>query len=223
MTIEYEMLPLAASATDPTAASYGEHIVPIGALAQFELPQLESQKCPELVPYAHDWVKWGRKNRAEEAAAWHFYTNDGRFETVLRAPELIVKTGAEIVTEVNVSTSSFDPFPVALAGLWRKRCVTRVLQDAGIKVCIDMNVEGIQRGLTLIGVPSTHELYSTKYQATNIEGDPVGIDGLYEDYQAVIDHTDESVAPFFVVYGGGKQVAKECEEHGWFHIPATSK
>lgn len=222
---EYPTLPLSASASDPDVVSYGDHPIVLDETSEFDIPSLIPQLVEDDLPGAEAFEKWGRKNRSENhEGVWHHYSADSKFETLLRDPNKLIDTGAIASVEVNVSTSAYDPFPVAIAGLWRKRCVSRIWQDAGLSVFVDVNVEGVARDLVFVGVPNDHCLYATKYQLNNIDGDPVGIDGLYDDWRIVRAHVTPLLDPLFVVYGGGKQIEDICNQEGWLYVPpAASK
>ncbi|MDC0277452.1 DUF4417 domain-containing protein [bacterium] len=221
-TIEYSTLPLSASTTDSNSRAYGDHPV-TEEQAGFELPLLLSQAMPEDgVPAADEWKKWGRWKRATDGIAWHFYCSDAKFESVLRQPELLIDTGAKFATEVNTSSYVDDPFPVSIAGLWRKRTITRVWQDSGISCFIDLNVAGWVRELVLEGVPKTHQMYATKYMKTDLNGTPMGLDAVVDDFLLADSHVDEDVPICFCVYGGGQTVTDFCETNGWLWLPSVN-
>ena len=115
---------------------------------------------------------------------------------------------------MNASSFEGDPLPVALANLFRKRCVTRYWQDHGVQVAIDLNVSGLTLDYLFEGVPKTHTFYATKYQVKDIDGFPVGIEGLDNDFQFANDHVDPDLPINSLVYGGGKKVQQHCENNG---------
>lgn len=214
----YETLPLAATCAVTGVATNGEHLYPTNLTPDFELPVLLAQQPTDL-PDPCEWIKWGRLRRSAEAQAWHYYCSDSKFETTLRNPDQLVKTGAKFAIEPNISTFEGDPLPVVLANLFRKRSVTRYWQDHGVQVAIDLNVCGLTREHLLEGVPTDHTFFGTKYQKTDLFGEPVGIDGLVEDYCLASDHVDAGLPLTFVVYGGGKKIQEFCNEQGWFWLP----
>ena len=220
---EYSLIPLEASVTtDITRVAYGSHLVPLDVAGDFDLPQLIAQKMPsEGLP--ESWEKWGRRNRAAEADAVMFYCVDSKFSTLLREPWKLIDTGAKFSTEINVSSYEDDPFPVALAGLFRKRCATRVFQDAGINVFVDMHVDGISRTLIFNGVPDTHELYCTKYCLHDTDGNYLGMEAVYEDFDLVQQHVAEGVEPTFVVYNVPAKHMEEVTNNGWIPVKAIGK
>ena len=47
---------------------------------------------------------WGAKARNRAAGTYHFYTNDGRFQSLWEKPDMLVKAGCVNVVEPNFST-----------------------------------------------------------------------------------------------------------------------
>lgn len=216
-TLDY---PLSASATRPEICSYGSHKVPLDMTGSFDLPRLLPQQADSHLPLSSvEFVKWGRKNRVEHAEAVHFYASDNKFENALRHPDQVIDVKPTYFIEPNISTDISDPLAVALSGLWRKRCVSRVLQDHGLRCIIDLNVTGLARGLVTEGVSREHTLWGTKYQVKDLSGNPVGIDGLIDDWELANEHVDPSLDFDFIVYGGGERIRQECELNNWIWIP----
>lgn len=210
-------IPLAASNTG-SGNSFGSHQYAVEQCGNsWDLPLLIAQQ-DELLP-PEQWHKWGRKGRASQADAWHFYAADYKFESLLRDPTLLLRTGAQQAVECNVSTFGDDPLPVALAGLFRKRCVTQVWQRAGVNVAIDLNVCGHARELVTVGVPHTHTLWATKWMLRDITGVECRWQTLEDDYDLARRHVDPELPVQFLVYGGGQKVRAGCAERGWHWIP----
>lgn len=214
-------IPLAATNAG-ASNSFGLHRIPAErGLNSWDLPQLIAQQGSFLPPEA--WNKWGRKGRAAQAAAWHFYVQDYKFESLLRDPRLLLRTGAEQAIECNVSTYGDDPLPVALAGLFRRRCVTQQWQMAGVKVAIDLNVCGHARDLLTVGVPTTHTLWATKWMLRDTTAVEMRWEALEDDYALARRHVDSSLAVEFLVYGGGQKVRAGCLERGWHWLPNANR
>ena len=219
MTTNLETMPVAASATHATANNYGDHPLPEdAAVSSMELPVLTAQTL-EVVPTGEQWEKWGRWARSSSCEAWHFYCTDSKFETLLRDPMKLADTGASCAVEVNVSSYGDDPLPVALAGLWRKRCVSKIWQEQGVNVFIDLFVDGWTRELVLDGVPADHCLYATKYAKGDMAGNPLGIDAIAADFALAAAHCNKPEELIFAVYGGGQQIKALCAENGWLWLP----
>ena len=212
-----QTLPLAATNTGADN-SFGCHPSPaIDSLNQWDLPQLVAQSALPLP--SECWEKWGRKGRSSQADAWHFFASDYKFESLLRQPTLLLRTGARQAIECNVSTFADDPLPVALAGLFRKRCVSQVWQMSGVEVFIDLNVCGRARKLVTVGVPRNHTLWASKWMLRDTTGVECRWKVLEDDFALARQHVDPELPLQFVVYGGGQKVRAGCDERGWHWIP----
>ena len=185
------------------------------------MPELMPQQGPYLPPDA--WHKWGRKGRTTSADAWHFYVQDYKFESLLRDPRLLLRTGAAQAVECNVSTYGDDPLPVALAGLFRRRCVTQQWQMAGVKVAIDLNLCGIARELVTVGVPHDHTLWATKWMLRDTTKVEMRWAALEDDYAVARAHVLPELPVEFLVYGGGQKVRAGCEARGWHWLPNATR
>lgn len=217
--VEYDIFEVSASTSYSDTRDYGSHPAPLDYTEEFELPVLLAQKVPEAIPSGEEWLKWGRWRKQKTSPAWHFYASDVKFASLLRDPGLLTDTGAVFAAEVNCSSFEDDPLPVALAAMWRKRCISRFWQDQGVNVFIDLNVAGWSREVMFDGVPTDHELFCTRYMKTDLSGDQAGVDLLYEDYEAVVNHVDDDADVLFAVYGGGKKLGELCAENGWLWLP----
>ena len=223
-SIEYAEIPLEASHTSTEKCAYGTHLVPLSASTDLGLPEIIPQSLEGDVLPLNECEKWGRVNRSERCKFWSHYCTDAKFATLLRNPDLLIATGCDYTTEVNISSYEEDPLPIALSQLFRKRCVTRVWQDAGIKVFIDLHVSGITRDLVFDGVSPQHELFCTRYKARDLSGDYLGMEAVYDDFDLVSGFVDEDVTPTFLVYGVPETKKKECEANGWLCIsPITNR
>ena len=224
-TIEYDEFSLEATETGTSLVAYGQHLVPLDLDGEFELPQLLAQTIDSTdeLPGRNSWEKWGRVNRSSQAEAWHHYASDAKFQTLLRDPDKLIATGAKYTAEINVSSFETDPFPVAVSQLFRKRCVTRVWQDAGIKTFIDLHVSGVTRLLVMDGVPREHGLFCTRYKKNDLNGDHLGFEAVVQDHDLVLDHISEDVDPVFVVYGVPDRYQADCEKRGWYWLPVSAK
>ena len=219
--LHYLAFPLEATEVSAETCAYGAHLVPLDLEGGYDLPQLIAQSATaDELPT--QWSKWGRVSRASQAEGWLHYATDAKFQSVLRAPEKLIETGARFTTEINVSSFIEDPMPVALSQLFRKRCSTRVFQDAGLKVFIDLHVDGITRALVMEGVPTDHTLFCTKYAKHNLDGEYLGIEAVLEDYDLARSHVDDSLDVLFAVYGAPRSAADEIKSRGWIDIPSIA-
>lgn len=156
--------------------------------------------------------RWGRFARGSfNGGTLHFYTDDARFETIWQTPEKIVDSQCKAILEPNVSTGDMTPRAFALWGIYRKRWISRYVQQFGVAVFIDLNVEPQFREMNMLGVPKGWTHYATRGYDTRFEL-------LDADYKTACDHADGKPV-VFVVVGGGKATHAKCREEGWIHVP----
>lgn len=156
--------------------------------------------------------RWGRYARGSyNGGTLHFYTDDARFETIWKTPEKIVLSQCKAILEPNVSTGNMTPRAFALWGIYRKRWISRWVQQYGIHVFVDLNVEPEFAEINMLGVPRGWKHYSTRGYDTRIEL-------LDSDFAIAKQHagSDDVV---FVVVGGGKATRAKCMSEKWIHIP----
>lgn len=156
--------------------------------------------------------RWGRFARGSfNGGTLHFYTDDARFETIWQTPEKIVFSQCKAILEPNVSTGNMTPRAFALWGIYRKRWISRWVQQHGIAVFVDLNVEPEFRDMNMLGVPRGWTHYATRGYDTRFEQ-------MDEEYTIACQHADGKHV-VFVVVGGGKATHAKCREMGWIHVP----
>lgn len=171
---EYNIIEVSASTAFSSSRDYGSHPISLTQTGELELPELIAQPFPDCIPPVSEWRKWARHQQDKQSEAWIHYASDVKSASLLRDPEVLVNTGAKFTTELNCSSFEDDPLSVALASLWRKRCIGRYWQDKGIQVAVDMNVAGWTRDFVLDGVPSTHSLFAIRYMKNDLSGEAAG-------------------------------------------------
>lgn len=156
------------------------------------------------------FLRWGSISRSSDIAGrtWHFYTEDYKFEGLFQNPNGLVLTNCGAITEPNVSTFAGMPRAMALAGVYRKRWLSRFVQDYGIKVWVDCNVHPEFRDLCLLGVPREWRAYITRGSGED------ALNWVLSDWETVTQHTGTEQVDF-LVYGGPKEVRAEAERRGW--------
>ena len=156
--------------------------------------------------------RWGRYARGSfNGGTLHFYTDDARFETIWETPEKIVMSQCKAICEPNVSTGSMTPRAFALWGIYRKRWISRWVQQHGVVVFVDLNVEPEFRDINMLGIPRGWTHYATRGYDTRFEL-------LEADYKTACEHADGKPV-VFVVIGGGKATHEACRINGWVHVP----
>ena len=162
-------------------------------------------------------VLWGSGAGArtkQMPGTWVFYTQDYRFTALLSDPRPVPRSGCRNAVEINFSVSDDLPRALALYYTFRKRYIARLWQDQGVNIFVDLNVSAEHRELNLLGVPKGWRAYATRGYNAYAED----IINQYEIARAHAD-TDELT---LLVYGGGGQVKKLCQERGWLWVAERS-
>lgn len=177
---------------------------------EWGIPTLLPQSALSGLPMPCE--RWGRFARGSyNGGTLHFYTDDARFETIWKTPEKIVTSQCKAILEPNVSTGKMTPRTFVLWGIYRKRWISRWVQQYGIHVFVDLNVEPEFRELNMLGVPRGWMHYATRGYDTRFHE-------MDEEYKMARNHAGDNPV-VFVVVGGGRATYAKCREEGWIHVP----
>lgn len=158
---------------------------------------------------------WGStsRNRRNEGM-WHFYTDDYRWNNIIKNPDKLIKTKPSICTELNITLFEDTPPALALAEIFKKRWVSRHLQEQGVQIIVDLFVLQELSEYNFLGVPKNWKAYSTR-------GTSGKISELRSDYNLALSYagTDDIL---FVVFCGGSDVADWCMDNNAIHVPYKS-
>jgi hypothetical protein len=179
------------------------------------LPSMQAESVPMPV-----WT-WGTiGHRRAMPGTWHFYTDDSKFESLWRRPNRVLASGCAAVCEPNYSTGGTTPNAQALWSVFRRRWIGRYLQQCGVRLFCDLNVDarfnrvgddGGSCPLNLLGVPRGWRAYSSRAHAN-------APDALLDEW-AVAQEWSGTQSPLFLVVGGGKRVKALAKERGWVWVP----
>lgn len=154
------------------------------------------------------FTTWGSISRAARMpGTWHFYTDDYRFNGLLKNPDQLIKTAAVAAIEPNITIPPGLPLALALARIYQKRWIARYWQNAGIMVWVDLNVSAEFLDVNLLGVPPGWLSFATRGYNANLDQ----IKAEYQAARAVAGSDDLN----FLVYGGGAAVQSLAIAHGW--------
>lgn len=142
----------------------------------------------------------------------HFYTDDYRFSAVYEHPEKIVQHHPRNIVEPNFSLYLEMPPAFGLQAVYKKRVVARMMQDRGIKVFVDLNVEDKFIKLNLIGVPRGWRSFATRGYSERL----ASLELQYRIAEASASFVGRK--PLFVCYGGGTKCRDFCKEVGGVYI-----
>lgn len=160
---------------------------------------------------------WGRNARAKCAAKAKtilFYTDDYRFSALLNNPEILADAGIKIIGEVNYTVHANMPYPLAIFQIYKKRYISRYLQEMGIEIMVDLNVPTNYEELNKEGIPKGWNSFVTRgYEMVEI------LQANFDVARSIsgVDY------PNLVVYGGGKDVRHFCDKHNLVWITDLNK
>ena len=170
---------------------------------------------------------WGSQARTKSFAGRTiiFYTDDERFNAMGNAvtyghvywklwerPDKVWWSGAPSFVEVNFSTSNAQPFWVAASQIGKKRQLSRLFQEKGMRCWVDMNVAERWEELNLVGVPKGWSAYATHQQKYMDES------LIMHQYELAQAHAMSDNIKF-AVYAHNKEVEQLCMRQGWLYIP----
>lgn len=170
---------------------------------------MQAQEC--AIPV----LRYGEQARALDMkgnGTVHFYTDDYKFSAVYEHPEKILQHHPRNIIEPNFSTF-LDMAPAfGLQAIYKKRVVSRMMQDKGIRVFVDLNVSQNFIKLNLLGVPQGWRAFATRGYSDRLGHLEVEY-GIAEASAAIA-----GTKPLFLVYGGGKKCQDFCKEVGAVYI-----
>lgn len=168
-----------------------------------EVPTLRLDRQPKFVEIP--FVCFGEQKRTFNMmgnGTLHFYTDDYRFSAVYEHPEKVLQHNPRNIVEPNFSVFSETPVAFGLQAIYKKRFIARSMQEKGIGVFVDLNVNSKFYKLNMLGVPIGYKSYCTRGYSDRL-------DYLEFEYelarQWAADNADEML---FVIYGGGAK----CKE-----------
>mgnify|MGYP002857165539 CR=1 FL=1 len=182
---------------------------------EFEIPSLRLDMQPKYceIPF----VLFGEQARTFQMngqGTLHFYTDDYRFgDSLFQHPEKILKHNPANIVEPNYSLFNETPIAFGLQQVYKKRFISRSMQERGIKVFADLNVAPKFYKLNMLGIPKGYQAFCTRgYE-----------DRLYhlEFELKMAEFIADGNPLLFVVYGGGIKVKRFCREHQLIHVTPT--
>ena len=154
---------------------------------------------------------WGANSRLrKDVTTYHFYVDDYRFEHLFKDPVKLLMSGCRAVVEPNCSCHDQTPIAWGIQLIYKKRWLARYFQECGIKVYADLNVAHKFIKYNKMGIPKGYNAFFTR-----------GLDGWMESLEsdlAVAQEISGLECPNLVVYGGGKEIKKFCQEHNLLYV-----
>lgn len=154
---------------------------------------------------------WGANSRLrKDVATYHFYVDDYRFEKLWKDPINLLTSGCKAVVEPNCSCHDQTPIAWGIQLIYKKRWLSRYLQECGIKVYADLNVSHKFIEYNKMGIPKGYNAFFTR-----------GLDGWMESLKSDLQVAQDISGlekPNLIVYGGGDEVKRFCREHGLLYV-----
>lgn len=176
---------------------------------KFDIPNLllEQQAGKVELPLS----PWGANGRLrKDVATYHFYVDDYRFEALFKNPIKLLTSGCKAVVEPNCSCHDQTPIAWGLQLIYKKRWLSRYLQECGIKVYADLNVSHKFIEYNKMGIPKGYNAFFTR-----------GLDGWMESLKSDLQVAQDISGlerPNLVVYGGGAEIQEFCQKHSLLYI-----
>lgn len=166
--------------------------------------------------FAKPCYAWGSIKRTRlGVGTWQFYTDDYRWNGLLKKPWNCSDTSPYACTELNITLFEDTPAALAVAEIYKKRWVARYWQSQGVRIFVDVFVPHVHRDYSLLGVPVGWKSYSTR-------GSDKNIDLLPMDFDIAATHA-KTKNIIFVVFGGGSRTADWCTQNNCIHLPYNTK
>lgn len=172
------------------------------------VPILDITKQCSHVEYPFDI--WGRENRSKKGIkTMLFYCEDYRFSHIIQRPEILIEKGIVNAAEINYSVHTNMPFPLALYQTFKKRYVSRYMQEMGLNIMVDLNVPPVWQEMNIQGVPDGWNSYICRG---------------YDEVEWIIAAHDTAKRksgkdyPNMVIYGGNQETRNYCQKNGIVYL-----
>ena len=178
---------------------------------ELEIPTLRLDKQPRFCD--RPFVLFGEQRRTMDmkgTGVLHFYTDDYRFNSIYEHPEKIINHNPGAIIEPNFSLFHETPVAFGMQAVYKKRFIGRIMQDYGINVYVDLNVDTKFYKLNLIGIPRGYASFATRGYADRLEN-------LMFEYE-LAKYIANGNQMIFVVYGGGYSIQDFCKRNGLIYV-----
>lgn len=176
-----------------------------------EIPALRMDRQPSFcdIPF----VCFGEQKRTFQMrgqGTLHFYTDDYRFSSVYEHPEKILQHDPRNIVEPNFSLFSEIPVAFGLQAIYKKRFIARAMQEKGISVFVDLNVNSKFYKLNMLGVPRGYSAYCTRGYSDRLH---------YLEYEwKIAKEWSDGNELLFVIYGGGIECKRFAKLHKCVYV-----
>ena len=177
-----------------------------------EIPSLrldmQAKRC--TIPF----LAFGEQKRTYQmngTGTLHFYVDDYRWgDSLYQHPEKILKHNPMNIIEPNYSLFNDTPIAFGMQAIYKKRLISRYMQEKGIRVFADLNVASKFYKLNMIGIPQGWKAYATRGYSDRVH---------YLEFEHKLAQSWSGIEnPLFVVYGGGNVIKDYCRNHGLIYV-----
>ena len=133
---------------------------------------------------------------------YHFYVDDYRFEAIWKNPINILKSGCTQIVEPNLSLFDTTPIGYGIFLIYKKRWISRFLQEKGYNVYADLNVSQKFHEYNVLGIPDGYNSFFTRGYTGRLKALEVELE--------IAKKISGKAEPNLVVYGGSKEIKEFC-------------
>ena len=176
---------------------------------EFEIPNLrmDMQAGNLELPFS----PWGANSRLrKDVATYHFYVDDYRFESLFKDPIKLIMSGCKSIVEPNCSLHDQTPIAYGLQLIYKKRWLSRWMQECGVRVYADLNVSHKFIEYNRMGIPNGYNAFFTR----GLDGwiDSLKLDLMVAKEISGLDSTNQ------IGNGGGRRIQEFCRENGLLYV-----
>lgn len=171
-----------------------------------EIPTLRLDMQAEDI--TNPFLCWGEQKRTTNLlglGSLHFYCDDYRYTALYDHPEQILKANPRNIVEPNYSLFSDMPIAFGMQRIYKKRWIARAMQERGIRILVDLNVNQKYYKLNMLGVPIGWRAFATRGYSERLAN-------LEYEY-AIASNWSKGEEPLFVIYGGGAECRRFAQQH----------
>jgi hypothetical protein len=175
----------------------------------YDIPtlKLENQATELILPLK----PYGAEKRTNGGVGtYHFYVDDYRFEAIWKNPINILKSGCTQIVEPNLSLFDTTPISYGLFLIYKKRWLSRFLQEKGYNVYADLNVSQKFYDYNVLGIPEGYNSFFTRGYTGRLK--------YLEIELEIAQKISGKKEPNLVVYGGSKEIKDFCAKHNLTYI-----
>jgi hypothetical protein len=165
---------------------------------QYDIPTLNIEMVASSV--TSPVILWGADSRLTQKPKCTvlFYVDDYRFEAIWKNPISVLRCNPFAIVEPNFSLYDTTPISFGLHQIYKKRWISRYLQEFGVKVFADLNVSKKFKEYNKMGIPKGWNAFATRGYSK--------LTDCLEDELNLAREISDMNNPLMIVYGGGEKI-----------------